>query len=277
MTKYLILSLGELVTPNAMNGIQALAKLVAEKKSEQPQHVLPLIGKIIVEQNASIDAFKFGNLTEEKFDQIMLAAIENSTGAKLSVKEFNAAWNLMNPSFEQFFLKLKSASEINSQTDTQIILLSFTNPKDMRCLVKQLLDNGQSVNLDKQENPKSICDMPLHLSYVTHKNKKDILDEVVEKITEKAPISTQISKNLFQALPEVVPNITSILGYNNITEPTLRKNLDREMQQMEKEAEKLHITTLMWNSDELTLTSLLQQKPEQQETHVLSIAALSKL
>jgi hypothetical protein len=174
MKKIRIISLGEIVTPNLGNGLKALAETVAQKKSVELSQVSSQVQLAVQKNFGVIEKFKQGALSENEFDAIFIAAIYNETEIKLTVEEFNSAWAAMNPKYASFKQALEVALAFHTKENQQLVLITYTNPKDIRQLRNELQVNHIPYQLDSSGNLYEIAGIKLHVTYVNKSTKAEI-------------------------------------------------------------------------------------------------------
>ena len=122
---------------------------------------------------AALDQFKRGIKREDKFTSIMIAKIKATFGVELTLDSFYGAWNAMNPTYAEFRKRLEEV--LRTQEMQHIVLVSYTNPIDMRHLIAELRTNGIPCTLDAVSGGlKRIDTISLYTTY-SKKNQKQTL------------------------------------------------------------------------------------------------------
>jgi len=261
-----IISLGEIITPNIMNAIQAFTSLITGKKETgNPSEIGKAIG-IVLQQNVNlINNFKLGKLDESDFTQQMIDALRKATGVELTISEFDHSWNEMNPQFNQFGALLAQATEYNSQPNQQIIFISFTNPKDIRNLIKELESNQQHYQVANDQLVE-ICGIQLYTTYTMQQNKAELIESTIKKLNTKMPYQSNLVNSISnvlsieQARASEPLNIKYIRCVNDIKDPILKEDTNQTNQKVEKTAEAFFVDTIIWNKWEQSLSDMLNNQ-----------------
>ena len=259
-----IISLGDIATLNIMKTIGAFTTLIASKKqSSNPAEVGKEIGGVLQTRLNLINEFKLGKIKESDFDEQMISALEQATGIKLTVDEFNAAWNAMLPDFAQFASLLNEAIDFNNLTGQKIIFISFTNPKDIRHLVEQFKANSIVCKLDG-ELLTEIAGIRLLTTYATQKSKAELIETALKEFrsnpAEQGTLAASMSAvfNIDQYRPLESQDIKYVRGVNDIKDLVLKEDLDKTIQEVEKQASSLSIETIIWKKfEKQSLTDVL--------------------
>lgn len=272
-----LISLGEIITPDIMKCIQAFTVLIAKKKaSSDLAEIGKSIGAVMQANMSLINQFKLGKVSEEDFNEQMIALLEKATNVKLTVDEFDGAWNTMNPVFKQYELALQQAIQYNKQPDQQIIFISFTNPKDIRFLMKQLDENNINYKVENGQLSE-IAGIKLLTTYHEKKSKEDLIEDVIKRLLSKRASQSALASsmnNVFNAVGAEtadVPNIFYIRGVNRLNDPILKEDLDRTNQKVEEKASLFYVDVVLWKKFEnQTLADVLniQQHSLRQATTI---------
>lgn len=257
MKKVRIISLGEIMPINLKNGIVALAKIIAEKTGMPIESIMPRVAKVAQAkaQMEAIDHFKQGLLTEVDFDDHMVKAYCDEFQPELKDKaftteDFNQAWGTMNPEFGVYAGALASAIQFNETKGCQLIFISYTNPKDMRHLQKTLDDNSFPYQLDSQGQLCEIRGIALYTSYVNNCTKPDLITKAVKKVMTDGP-------GLFAGNNAEI-DIKYIHGVNGIQGmEAISKEFDVTNAAVQETAAGLHVDSILWNKQNMTLFNLL--------------------
>jgi len=216
-----VMSLGEIVTPNMMTGVSALATLTNNPTNK----VLGAIGKLQKE----IDSFKLGTLGETDFNNLFIAAITEATGVTITVEQFDAAWSKMNPTYKDFKENLNAAIQYNATQNQKFILVSFTNPKDMRQLLAELKENNithQTVaDEDGNTHLKSIDCIELILTYKEKKTKDELVKQIHERYTNNSSSVFTYDMKYIQGKDKLAPNIMEAILWDKSNCKTLTEFL----------------------------------------------------
>lgn len=272
-----LISLGEIITPDIMKCIQAFNMLIAEKKaSSDLEEIGKSIGAVMQANMSLINQFKLGKVSEEDFNEQMIALLEKATNVKLTVDEFDGAWNTMNPVFKQYELALQQAIQYNKQPNQQIIFISFTNPKDIRFLMKQLDENNINYKVENGQLSE-IAGIKLLTTYHEKKSKEDLIEDVIKRLLSKRASQSALASsmnNVFNAVgaeTAEVPNILYIRGVNRLNDPILKEDLDRTNQKVEEKASLFYVDVVLWKKlENQTLADVLniQQRSLRQATTI---------
>lgn len=253
-----IISLGDIVTLNIAKTVGAFTTLIAGKKSESnPAEVGGLIGGVLQTNMNLINDFKLGKMTENEFNEKMIAVLETATGVKLSTVEFDSAWNAMLPTFNQFEALLNEAITFNKQPGQKIIFISFTNPKDIRHLVEQLKTNKIAYKTDGDQLTE-IDGIKLLTTYAYKKSKAELIEVATKELrSSPAPqssLATSMSAaafNIDQYRPlDDAKDIKYIRAVNDLKDPVLKEDVDKTNEEVEKRVASFSIETIIWKKFE---------------------------
>ena len=249
-----IVNLGDIVTPNIMRAIGTFTTLIASKKSSSnPAEVGRTIGGVLQANMKLINDFKLGTIIESAFNEEMLSALEKATGVKLNTDEFDSAWNTMNPVFAQFQALLNEAIAFNSQSGQKIIFISFTNPKDIRHLIGQLIINSISYKTDGMQLTE-IAGIKLLTTYAAQKSKAELIVSAIKELRSNPAAQGTLAASMGTVLDQyrqpVSQDIKYVRGVNDIHDPVLKEDLDKTNNEVEKQATLLSIETLIWKKFE---------------------------
>lgn len=191
----IIISLGTLIKQNLQDALAAFAALIAEKKpSEDLSGVHATIGMVLHKSMNRINQMKLGEIDENEFTEDMINELETATGIKLTAEEFDSAWNAMNPTFADFADLLDQAVEYNRQPDQQIIFISFTNPKDMKHLTKELEANLCPYR-ELDEQLFEIGGISLYTTYSHKKTGPDLFQSIIADLKDVPSLPTALLAN----------------------------------------------------------------------------------
>lgn len=256
-----IMSLGEIVTPDIMKAIRGFTALVASKKTDvNPADLGKAIGGVLQLNMALVNDFKLGKVDEADFTNRMIEAIEAATAVKLSITEFDNAWIQMCPAYSQFETALKQAIAFNSEAGQKLILISGTNPKDVRQLIQQLQANHVECRVEHNELIE-IGGITLYATYTAKKSKAELLEFVIKSLSTQpaaqSSLATSISSILQAAQPAQQMDIKYIRGQNEVKEPTVKADTDKTNDAIEEQAAALFVNSIVWNKQEQSLTDVL--------------------
>lgn len=258
-----IISLGEIVTPHVMKTIQAFIALIAEKKKVANlainlQEIGQSIGGVLERNKHLINNFKLGKLDEKDFTEQMIHELKKATTIEIDIHEFDDAWNAMNPKFEEFAALLKQAIEYHQKQ--QIVFISFTNPKDIRHLIKELEKNKQDYKVVNDQLIE-IAGIPLYTTYAVNQNKTELIETTIKKFAGKSLQSTLAKSmtNLLNLEKDQASelDIKYIRCVNNIQDPILKEDLDKTNQAIEKKTAEFFVETILWMKQEQSLSDVL--------------------
>jgi|SRR5579883_1023398 len=273
-----IISLGEVVTPDVMKTIQAFTALIAGKKqAANPLEISKSIGLVLQQNMKLLNDFKIGKLNEKDFTEQMIDVLEKTTEVKLTLQEFDHAWNAMNPKFEQFEVLLKQAVEYNSQPKQQVIFISFTNPKDIKNLINELESKKQNYRV-VDDQLVEICGIQLHTTYATQQTKAELIETTIKRLNTKTPTQSTLANSMSNVVSreqtkELEPvDVKYIRGVNDIKDSLLKENFDKTNQAVEKKAEEFFVDTILWMKNEQPLSDVLRD--QQVSSKLISAAKL---
>ncbi|MBX3709538.1 MAG: hypothetical protein KIT56_10090 [Gammaproteobacteria bacterium] len=273
-----IISLGEIVTPDVMKTIQAFTALIAKKKqTANPVDIGKSIGLVLQQKMKLINDFKLGAVNETDFTQQMIGYLENATGIQLTTEEFDQAWNTMNPKFEQFESLLKQAIEYNNHPSQRVIFISYTNPKDIKCLINELERNKQNYKVDNGQLVE-ISGIQLYTTYAAKQTKAELIEATTKRLNSKFASQSMLANSInnvlsFEQAKESEPlDIKYIRCVNGINDLILKEDLDKTNQEVGKKAEGFFVDTILWMKNEKTLSDVLCDL--QIESKKISVAKL---
>ncbi len=247
--KNIIISLGEIVKPDLMKGIGALAEMIVEKRKDEldSEQAKKLILSIVVSYQKEINSFKMGTLSESEFDQGFLLLIKEKAGVELTVDELNFAWNQMNPHYNAFKANLSAAIVFNHKKDHKLALVSFTNPKDSRHLIKELDANEINYQLDDKGNLAEIDGVKIYFTYATQKTKAELINQIDQEFKDlynkKLDSSLFFSSSILFSKEPSRKDDEIIYIYNDT------KSQDNK--DAKKKAEDLKIHCCLWDKNEM--------------------------
>lgn len=244
-----IISLGEIIIPDFNKTIGGCIQLIIEKNPKIAPQAKDLIGKYLVTVQSTLNKFKLGQMNEKDFDEEMISIFKTVTETEISVDEFNNVWSKMQPSFADFETSLKTVTDYHSVSNQKIIFISFTNPKDIEHLKKELESNNQL--FDIKDNKIFINEIELRCTYLEKKSKAKLIEEII-----KEECTSQSTPFLWN---QPRPAIIYIRGYNNINDPILSASLEQTNAEIDKKLEGI-VPTNLWNKKEQTLADLLSSE-----------------
>lgn len=269
MKKIRIISLGEIVTPNLGNGLKALAEMVTQKKSSELQQVLPQVQSAVQKNLKAIENFKKGLLSENEFNVLFIEELRSETKIELTTEEFNSAWNTMNPKYATFKQALETALAFHTKENQQLILISYTNPKDLRHLSNELQINNIPHQLDSDGNLCEISGIKLHATYINKATKADLIKKIIVELHQS---DTQHNRLFSESKDDSQPlDIKYIHGVNQIQFATLRKDFDNTTSSVQATAEKFQVDSILWNKQSTPLADTLN---EENPVHGLVLASM---
>lgn len=206
----------------------------------------------------AIEKFKQGLLSEDEFNKTFIEAIWTQSGIKITVNEFDSVWDAMNPPFTDFKQALDTALAFHNQEHQQLILISYTNPKDIRHLVNQLQMNNIPHEIDKNGNLSEISGIQLHTTYANKNTKSDLIKNVIIALRQS---ESQGNKFFSDAnLPSPLDDIKYIHGVNDIEFETLRKDFDDTTSSVQVIAEKFRVDSILWNKKSVSMAKILNEE-----------------
>jgi len=241
MSKIRIVNLGDVITQNQIETLLAFAAHINPTNPEAGQAVVRdiLLG---VHMQSDLAEFKQGNMSENDFTQGTISKIENVTNIKLTKEQFDTAWNKMNPTHQEFSPFLNMLRDWH-QGDQKIILISYTNPKDMRYLKSQLDEAKIEYTLDENSQLNRIAGMPLHLSYTAKKTKAELIELALQQVL--APPSA----TLFGSAPQQRSDIKYIRSVKGQEDPIIAQLAEESRQSAVDAAKTEGIETLFWDKN----------------------------
>lgn len=130
----------------------------------------------------------------------------------------------MNPAYEAFKDNLHSAIQYNAKNNQKFILVSFTNPKDMRHLQAELQRNKVAHQTAVDENGqtylKSIESVELLLTYKENKSKDKLVKQVRKRFGNSTTGFTYNVKYI-QGKDKLAPNTMETIKWNKSSCKTL--------------------------------------------------------
>lgn len=258
MKKIRIISLGEIVTPNLGNGLKALAEMIAERSGRELKQAFPQVQSAVQKNFGAIEKFKQGLLSEDEFNETFINAIHAESGIQLAVDKFDFAWAAMNPKFADFRQTLEAALAFQNGEDQQLILISYTNPKDIRHLVNELHNNDVPYQLDAAGNLCEISGIKLHTTYANKATKSDLIKNVIIGLRQ----SDSPRNRLFSEYKDdsESDDIKYIHGVNEIQFETLRKDFDDTNSSVQETAEKFKVDSILWNKKSVPMADILNEE-----------------
>lgn len=216
-----VMSLGEIVTPSMMKGVTALAALT----SSPVPVLLGVIGKLQKE----IDSFKLGTVSETDFNNLFISAINSATDVIITTDQFDEAWGKMNPTYDAFMKNLQSTIKYNEKNNQKFILVSFTNPKDIRRLQTELEKNkvAHQTVTDEHEKThlKSIEGVELLLTYKEKKIKVELVKQVRERFMSNSTTDFTYDIKYIQGNDKLAPNTMETINWDKSNYKTLEAYL----------------------------------------------------
>ena len=250
-----IVNLGDILMQNQPKAVRAFAERVSPTDTAWG---VDAIGTILLANQLLLEQFKLGDVTEEAFACAMIAKIREATSEALSVDEFYAAWNTMNPSYTEFALLLESV--VREHSDAQhIFFVSHTNPIDMHHLTKQLDAHGIAYTRDPSTGElNGIHGIPLRTTYTEKKSKACLIQDVVaeSRAAVRPPAVEPLHGYSFFGIEDVekVPappvDIKYIRGITTIDDPLLRSLSEASATAVAATTESIGIETIFWNTKE---------------------------
>ncbi len=261
----LIVNLGDIVTPDfSLMIIKFSAMLTAKKpNSTIKDNNAAMIGVIKQTTNA-VNQFKLGQISEEHFNQLMLSELEQATGVRLTVEAFDEAWHSMNPHYSQFESKLTMLRLHHHGNGENVVLISFTNPKDMRFLAAQLkqhevphqLENGELIAIDG---------IKLVTTYLQQKTKAELIEGIIKQHQRKSltqsPLASSMNAVVGAPHVEATP-VRYIRGVNNINDPVLKAVAEQTNTDVDNAAKVLKVNAIIWNKETHSLQEILTTKDQ---------------
>lgn len=263
-----IINLGEIVTLNIMKTIGAFITVIASKNpTSNPADIGQAIGSVLQANMSLINDFKLGIIDENDFNEKMISALEKATEVKLSIAEFDSAWSAMHPSFTQFEALLNEVIAFNTQPRQKVILISFTNTKDIRYLIDELLSHGIACKTDGDQLTE-IAGIKLLTTYAAQKSKAELIEIAINELrlnpvaqgTFASSMGALFSVDQYKPLES--HDIKYIRAVNDIKDPVLKDDLDKTIQEVEKQATSLAIEIIIWKKfEKQSLSDVLNSTP----------------
>ena len=258
-----IISLGEITTPDISKALAAFINLIAAKKEVALDQVKGSVQTVLHHNMALINSFKLGQVDEATFTKRMIDALclATETDKLLTVEEFDTAWNAMNPKFKDFEAVLRQALEYHTSPNQQIILFSFTNPKDIRHLINELKTNNVDHTVNKDGQLVAVCGISVFTTYVSKQTKEELLETIIKQCHAKSAAQGTLASSMSQILSteskQEPVEVQLVLGLNKIPDPVLSKNLDDTNRGLVETAQKLSAAVVIWSKKEESLTQVL--------------------
>lgn len=263
-----IMNLGDIVTIDIRKVIQAFTSVIASKiSSVNSEEIGKAVAGVLHKNMDKLNDFKHGVMNENDFTGYMISQLEAATSVRLTNKEFDDAWNSMNPKFQQFKDELLAVAAFNRIPGHRVIFISATNPKDIRHLVSELESNKIDYKV-VDECLVEIDGIKLHTTYAARQTKAQLIEHVIKSQSTKPSSTSSLSCSLgalmsSTQLSEPEPtDIKYVRGVNNIQDPVLREELDSVNKQLEMKAETFKVETIIWMKQEKSLSDVLSdEKP----------------
>ena len=275
-----IISLGEIVTPNMAKGVEAIAKHIlrhqkllsgtGESKGidiplDEVKAMMQIVGKVAYRLNPEIERFKMGDLTEDRFDELFISELKKETGVELTPIEFNEDWNEMNPLFAVYANLLAEAIAYNKQLNQKMVFVSYSNPKDIRNLIKQLKEKGVPYQVDKDDNLIEIAGIEVHLSYVKRQPKSGLIAGVVSGLKEPRKLSSLATLSVLGSATKMESkeaDIKYIYGTNKIKDEFAAQKaaFEKDSQAAKEAAENLRVETILWDKQQTSFKDILTNR-----------------
>lgn len=255
MRDCIIISLGEITSQNQLRAFEALSAEISPDKC-----IVPLLAIILVANSQQLNDFKTGKLTENDFVDHMIAEIASQTGKTLIPDQFIKAWNSMNPTFDTFKTQLEQLAAAK-QDDHEIILISNTNPIDIRHLISELDKHQYPYTLNETGTLTHINNMPIYLSYQEGVDKTQLLERIIPTLRRKADESFG-GRHSFMG--NISPNANTAICYvrseNKIEQPHLRAYYDQELKSIEELAIKMGVEIIKWDKSTHSLLDIINKE-----------------
>jgi hypothetical protein len=127
-----------------------------------------------------------------------------------------------------------------------IVLVSYTNPKDMKHLVAELRANHVPCTLDPISGElKKIGEQPLFTTYSAKKTKEQLILEIIQGYAPK-PVDPSIP-SFFPPAPR--PDIKYVRGIRGSTDPLVKALSEKSDTSVAATIASLGIETLFWNRE----------------------------
>ena len=149
--KYVVSVLGNICSANEQVILSAISAFLGQKGVDNSAVAAQTVCMAIM-RSAALKQFKKGAITELAFNSAISELISNRCGVVISEEELNNVWNGVYPQGKLFPSESFDALMRLAEDGNRIILVSLTNPKDMRLLKIQLEANGFLF----EETPKNI-------------------------------------------------------------------------------------------------------------------------
>ena len=255
MTIIRILNLGEFVTQNQMKSLKAFAELInpADLKTAMIR-----LGALLQSEETKklLEQFKLNSVSEELFVSTMISKINEATSVVLTSEQFYSAWNAMNPSYSEFSpLLLEVLRE--HKGNQKIVFVSYTNPIDIKHVVKELTDNGIECT------PESIASIPLHTTYARKTSKAQLILDIYKQERSESSLP-------FFPSAQATNDVQYIRGIQGVTDPILIQLEEKNLDEVDKMLESSRIPTILWNkADKKPFSEVFRE-----ETHYAVPAAV---
>jgi len=258
LKKIRIISLGEIVSPNLLSGLTKLTETIAKKSGIAIVQIASQMHTCVQDNFNLIEAFKTEKLSEPEFNKLFIDALKNETGVRLSVDELDSAWDSMNPQFFEFKHTLEQIIACNREKNPEIVLISDTNPKDIRHLIRELQANNIPFGTDAYGHLNEISGMTIHTTYTRQLTKADLLKDVIIQLRR----SEAHGNSFFNEHKEERPSsdIKYIYGVNHVEFSCLKEDFDNTTAAVQKAAGRYLVETILWNKELIPLRDLLKDR-----------------
>lgn len=214
----IVMPIGEIVKQNRRAAAEVLLPIIANRYPDMDKGAVirDVFAALIAHEQAPdgyIYKFKMGFMEESFFDKCMIEYFSTKFSISLTIDEFNQIWQATNPNFAdiQPLLEQINARELR-YAGYRFEFVAYTNPKDMRHLLQELIQNNQAYILDNGQLM-GFAGLPLSCSFIKQNTVKEMIQNLIE---EKSYSQTFQLAESPQKLPK--HNIYYVTSANDMNE-----------------------------------------------------------
>lgn len=220
MSRIFIVSLGAITKQVMPRTIQAFCQKL---KLADPK---PLIGILTSREfSTELEQFKLGQMDQTAFIQSIKDRLSQIPNVEISDEDFLAAWNAMNPAYQDYQAALAALKDLVDQGN-QVVIYSDTNPIDLAKLKADLCANNVPHTIGANGVLASVHNMVIQASFVTGMNKAQMIaadhpkpnpDEVIYLCQTGNPQQPQPKANYDKTLAESFEEVLERLSIKTVS------------------------------------------------------------
>lgn len=181
-----VMPIGEIVKQNRPAAANVLLPIITARYPQMDKNtVISAVFTAIMDQERGpegyIYKFKMGFMEESFFDQCMIEYFSAQLGISITIDEFNQIWQATNPNFAdiQPLLDQVNARELRC-AGYRFEFVAYTNRKDMRHLLEELIQNNQAYVLDNDQLM-GFAGLPLSCGFIKQNTVQDMIQNLIEE------------------------------------------------------------------------------------------------